>query len=288
MKRIEEVIVILVAYKEEITPLERVSIEQCLDILGGHPISVVAPEGLILPAPLDLLPSVRFDSRYFMTISSYSSLLLSKQFYESFLSYRYMLIHQLDAFVFRDELLDWCSRGYDYIGAPWIGETFPNEVERRQGLPFWIRSRLFRFLPPLDHSVGNGGFSLRRVKTMYRALTLLRRTRRAWGARNEDGFWSIAMPECWWWYYRVPSIDEALGFAFELNPSQCYQQNGSKLPFGCHAWESNEPEFWLPHFDAVGRSFDIDQAKAMSAKKPVRPSKRHIKKDISAVIVNRK
>jgi hypothetical protein len=271
---IAEAIVTLVAYKQELTLLEQISVERCLEILGRHPIVVVAPEGLTLPPPLDHLPSERFASNYFTSISAYSSLLLSHKFYERFLSYQYLLMHQLDVFVFRDELLDWCARGYDYIGAPWIGETFPNAPETRQGLPFWIRSRLFGFLPPLDHSVGNGGFSLRRVRTMHRALTLLRRTRQAWGGRNEDGFWSIALPECWWWYYRAPSVDEALRFSFDVNPSLCYQQTREKLPFGCHAWEKNEPEFWLPHFAAAGYPFDVDQARAAAARKPVRPSKR--------------
>lgn len=273
-----EVVVALTVYKPALTILERISAEQCLAILHSHPIIVIAPEGLAIPPPLDRLPSERFDRTFFTSISSYSSLMLSREFYQRFLAYRYLLLHQLDAFVFRDELLSWCVHGYDYIGAPWIGELWPNQAVTRQGLPFWIRSRLFRFLPPMDHSVGNGGFSLRRVRTMYRALTWLRRTKRAWGGRNEDGFWSIALPECWWWYFRVPTVDEALRFSFEVNPSLCYQQNREKLPFGCHAWEQNEPEFWLPHFAAVGHPFDLDQAKAAAASKPIRRSKRHIEK----------
>lgn len=264
----------LTVYKPDLTILERISAEQCLDILHKHPIVVIAPEGLDIPSPLNRLPSERFDRTFFINISSYSSLMLSREFYQRFLAYRYLLLHQLDAFVFRDELLSWCSCGYDYIGAPWIGETFPNAMETRQGLPFWIRSRLFRFLPPIDHSVGNGGFSLRRVGTMHRALTLLRRTRQAWGGRNEDGFWSIALPECWWWNYRVPSVNQAMKFSFEINPSLCYQKNNEKLPFGCHAWDQNEPEFWLPHFTAIGHPFDLDQAKAAAARRSVRPSKR--------------
>ena len=288
MSRIKEVVVTLVAYKPELTPLERISAVRCLEILGRHPIVVIAPEGLAIPPPLDRLPSERFDRTFFTSTSSYSSLMLSREFYHRFLAYRYLLLHQLDAFVFRDELLSWCAHGYDYIGAPWIGESFPNSESRRQGLPFWIRSRLFRFLPPLDHSVGNGGFSLRRVKTMYRALTFLRRTRRAWGGRNEDGFWSIALPECWWWYYRVPTVDEALGFAFEVNPSLCYEKTQGKLPFGCHAWETNEPEFWLPHFTSVGHPFDFDQVRAEAARKPIRPSKRHIEQNIGIAVRNEK
>lgn len=45
--------------------------------------------------------------------------MLSAEFYERFLAWDYILLCQTDAFVFRDELADWCARGYDYIGAPW-------------------------------------------------------------------------------------------------------------------------------------------------------------------------
>ena len=35
-----------------------------------------------------------------------------------FLEYQYMLIYQLDAFVFEDKLDYFCELGYDYIGIP--------------------------------------------------------------------------------------------------------------------------------------------------------------------------
>ncbi|MEI6563409.1 MAG: DUF5672 family protein [bacterium] len=270
-----EAVVVLVAYKPELSPLERISVDRCLEVLQRHPIVVVAPEGLALPSPLDRLPVERFAPSFFTGIAAYSSLLLSRDFYRRFIAFRYMLIHQLDVFVFKDELSEWCARGYDYIGAPWIGEDWPNKVETRQGLPFWIRSRLFRFLKPLDHRVGNGGFSLRRVDTMIQALTVLRRTRRAWGGRNEDGFWSVAVPECWWWRYRVPQVNEAMEFAFETNPSTLFEQTGKRLPFGCHAWERCNPEFWHPHFVAAGHPFDLAQVQAMVRRE--RPSERHKK-----------
>lgn len=254
---------VIVAYRPQLTPLEELSARQCLDVLGRHPVFVVAPEGLSLPPLLAGLQDVRFPAHHFTGITAYSALMLSQDFYRPFRDFRYMLIHQLDVFVFRDELLDWCARGYDYIGAPWLDETWPNEPDIRQGLPFWTRSRLFRWLPPLDHRVGNGGFSLRKVDTMHRALGWLRRTRRAWGGRNEDGFWSIALPECWWPWYRVPPVSEALAFAFETTPSLCYERNGRRLPFGCHAWERFEPEFWHPHLAAAGRPFDLDAVQRM-------------------------
>jgi hypothetical protein len=61
-----------------------------------------------------------FPKRYFENIEGYNELLLSASFYERFLDTKYILIYQLDAFFFKDELQEWCDRGYDYIGAPWI------------------------------------------------------------------------------------------------------------------------------------------------------------------------
>ena len=42
--------------------------------------------------------------------------MVSPLFYLNFKKYRYLLIYQLDALVFRDELLEWCSKEIDYIG----------------------------------------------------------------------------------------------------------------------------------------------------------------------------
>jgi len=44
--------------------------------------------------------------------------MMSPAFYDAFKAFDYILIYQLDAFVFRDELEYFCSLGYDYIGAP--------------------------------------------------------------------------------------------------------------------------------------------------------------------------
>lgn len=44
--------------------------------------------------------------------------MLSAEFYDRFAAYEYVLIYQLDAFVFADRLAEFCQMGYDYIGAP--------------------------------------------------------------------------------------------------------------------------------------------------------------------------
>ncbi|MBL4883751.1 MAG: hypothetical protein JKY95_04320 [Planctomycetaceae bacterium] len=60
---------------------------------------------------------------------------------------------------------------------------------------------------------------------------------------NEDRFWSEVVPVRFPWF-QIPSPFEAVSFAFEVNPRKCFELNGSELPFGCHAWEKYDPDFW--------------------------------------------
>ena len=53
-------------------------------------------------------------------IAGYNRMMLSAGFYELFRDYEYLLICHTDAWIFRDELADWCRRGYDCVAAPWV------------------------------------------------------------------------------------------------------------------------------------------------------------------------
>ena len=143
------VVVIVPVYKTCLSADEKVSFLQTLRMLGNHPICIVCPETLNfaineIEVCEDFISVFveRFPNVFFEGISGYNRLLLSEEFYARFAEYDYMLICQLDAYVFRDELLEWCSKGYDYIGAPLFGYHF--DIEHGK--------------------VGNGGFCLRRVK----------------------------------------------------------------------------------------------------------------------------
>ena len=45
-------------------------------------------------------------------------------------------------------------------------------------------------------------------------------------------------------FFKVPSAQEAVAFAFEAHPDYLYQLNQQRLPFGCHAWQRYQPQFW--------------------------------------------
>ena len=261
-------IVVIPVYKQKISQFEEMSLRQCCKVLSQHAICLVTHEGLDCAVYYHIaqeyhvqLLCENFEAYYFSGIPGYNALMMSKEFYQRFTQYDYMLIYQLDAFVFRDELDMWCNKGFDYIGAPWFFDCKSHE----QGAELW--------------KVGNGGLSLRKIDTHIRILirklpvmglcTLWHKTRtftplkrlgsiisHLLGWHNtidyfvrtyddfEDFFWCEKIPllEV---DYKIPSAKEAVPFSFEKSPAYLYEMNNNTLPFGCHAWKKYEYEsFW--------------------------------------------
>jgi hypothetical protein len=65
--------------------------------------------------------------------------------------------------------------------------------------------------------------------------------------RNNDYFWSFEavkyVPA-----FRVADVDAGLRFAFEAAPALCFELNGGRRPFGCHAFAKFNRSFWEPYF----------------------------------------
>ena len=169
---------------------------------------------------------------------------MAEQFYRAFADYEYILIYQLDCLVFSGKLEEWCRRSWDYIGAPWFKKWRPRQY-----------ASLEVSEDPIDRlaTVGNGGFSLRRIDS---ALAVLTSTKRLLYDRlmrdflehsqsNEDIFWSFSAPKLVD-SFRIPRPRQALEFSFETEPRYCYQENSGRLPFGCHAWPMYDRDFWEP------------------------------------------
>ena len=141
-------VVVTLSTKTTYNPDEEIAFRHVRHYLSRYDKYVLIPDDhpAIYPG---LLPK-RFDPQFFGDAQRHGRLLLSEDFYRAFLDYEYILIYHLDALVFGDELLDWCRAGYDYIGAPWL------------------------LSPDTPHitapKVGNGGFSLRRVRSFLRVL----------------------------------------------------------------------------------------------------------------------
>jgi hypothetical protein len=94
-------------YRDRLSELDEFSLARCIEVLGRYPIVFFGPESLGYSVYLSRAGSasvVRFPDRCFRSIETYSELLLSNAYYKAFSNYEFILIYQLDAFVFQDGL----------------------------------------------------------------------------------------------------------------------------------------------------------------------------------------
>jgi hypothetical protein len=167
--------------------------------------------------------------------------MLSLDLYQRFTGFEYILLYQLDAWVFRDELDFWCQKGYDFIGAPWID----------MNILLWLKQDIYPKKLYYYHKlfgngryiskVGNGGFSLRKVKSITASLKRYQAASLKWKA-NEDSFFSHYVNSFSPRFHIAPQ-NEAIMFGFDLYPKKAFILNNMKLPFGCHAWASKDAPY---------------------------------------------
>lgn len=232
----ERVAVVIPYYHSELTKYEKISFQNCISVLGRYPIILLIPQKIPkekYPSKTGLHFEIVSDS-YFESVESYNQLMVSMEFYQLFNKYEYILIFQLDAFVFSDSLMKFCDMGYDYIGAPWINGV--------------------KYLKNKDRGVyyvGNGGLSLRKVISFLRVLD---NENIKHINIHEDLFWAIHDSE----EFQVAPVDVALKFSIEKHVQKCFRLNSNKIPFGCHAWEKYDFEFWNPFFQDMGYDIGSD------------------------------
>lgn len=279
-----QVNVVIPVYAPSLSDNEVLSLEQCLRVLHKHPITLATHRDVDLRAYQEVFLEAKrpfrvtyFDSSYFTSVFAYSRLLLSRDFYTRFKEFDYLLIYQLDGFVFKDELIDWCLKDFDYIGAPWL----KNYGFNYEGTELW--------------KVGNGGVSLRKISTFLKAfdqpfpfksswyfiksirmkqlptmfLTTLRMLLTLTFSRktveyillnytdervNEDCFWAESFQGTAL-EMNIPDVLTGARFCIEKKPSHVYELIGKQLPFTCHAFEKYEYDtFWKEIIDKTRKN----------------------------------
>jgi hypothetical protein len=250
--------IVIPIYKTDLDEFEQMSLKRSVEILGKHFFSVVCPEGLDLSPIENYFKEVKFEIKrfsphFFKGIDGYNLFMLSPEFYQAYLDVDYILICQTDVYVFKDDLLKWCDKNYDYIGAPWIAS--PQNAWNK--LMLKIRNA-FNKKKKSDHyffKVGNGGFSLRKVEMMHKIVVELKsdiekklQTRDQMKFYQEDVFLSLYAPK-FFPEMKIPDYKEAVDFCIDRKPHIAYKINGNKLPFACHGF--NKPKvraFWQGKF----------------------------------------
>lgn len=269
--------VVIPIYTSILDKKEEISLSSCLNTLSKHPIIFATYKSLDISNFESIASKHKqefkveyFPESYFQSIQGYNKLLTSIEFYKRFVKFDFLLIFQLDAFVFKDELENWAEKGYDYIGAPWKEGWASAHIDA----PF--------------QGVGNGGFSLRKIQSHLRVLRSFsyiegpRLLAGRWlklslsgklGAfpgvfakltfrnntfhlfndyrGNEDVFWGYHATRNFKWFNVAP-IEEAIKFSFETHPKSLFFKNQEKLPFGCHGWWKYDLDFWKPHIQKQG------------------------------------
>lgn len=264
-------VVVVPIYKEVLSQNEEESLKQCIKVLSNYNIFLVCHENLNLDVYKRIFNEKQcktafFHKQYFKNIDGYNHLLTSYKFYNHFRNYKFLLVYQLDCWVFRDELAFWCQQGYDYIGAPWYEGW--NSINANS-----------KFI-----GVGNGGFSLRKISSCLKVvfsfsyiqspLVFWDHFKKDKSLKNfkelllnitisnnsfflfndsyfyEDYFWSVIVTKNFTWF-KVPELNAAAQFSTEVNAPALFELNNNKLPFGCHAWEKYHPDFWKKYIPAL-------------------------------------
>lgn len=261
-----KVAVVIPVYKTSIDEFEQLSLRTCFKVLKSHPIFFVKPSSLELSNYLSFLGGNEFleksfENHFFSDIQGYNRLMLSDDFYKEFLAYEYILIYQLDAIVFNDELLYWCDKGYDYIGAPWLYSY----TLRKTLLSFFhyrlnVKQKAGNSPTKLQfyNRVGNGGFSLRNVEKFLEVCLKEKEKIDYYNQHssnpffNEDVFWSLEVNRKQK-VLKIPGHKTAARFALERKPEMGLKLSNGKLPFGVHAWPKTL-QLWKPYIEELSNT----------------------------------
>lgn len=221
-------VVIIPFHNQTLNDYEKASLKQLNNVFNGkYDIVLVTPEGLNvndvtnLLSNSDIIHQKTFNNDFFKSQLAYCSLVSSPFFYECFTDYEYMLIYQLDCWVFRDELEYWCNKNYDYIGAPFFVPWF---VERQR-------------------QVGNGGFSLRKIQSCINYLKTNDNPNLP-HYHTDDGFFAANYGNM----LSIPDLNTACLFSLETFPKELFN-NTKRLPFGCHAFKRYDWNFWKKYIN---------------------------------------
>lgn len=220
--------VVIVTHKEKLEGNEEKSLKQMIKVFGDkRPITVVIPNNVSSEyyEQYDKINICKVNSKWLSNYQEYNAMCRNKDFYKCFNNYEYILICQTDCWAFEDRLDYFMNLGYDYYGAPWPAKD----------CAAWGKSR--------ETSVGNGGFSLRRVSKM---IEITDKYNHNGGVipYNEDGWFCFDHKD----EVKVCDVKNACNFSFE-NASEEILQNIDTHPMGMHGnfnvhlWDEDGTKF---------------------------------------------
>lgn len=256
----KDCVIAIPVYKEKMSSDELMSFRRCLEQFDKD-IVLFIPKGLNVKEYRDFAKKYNkelgireYKTKYFLNVKGYNDLCTMPYFYEDFNDYEYMLLYQLDAYVFDGKKLDdYIKKGYSFIGAPiFVGLKKAKElnyigyqncglslrnIEDCKTLCKKARSIKGIYLLSKGGWISYKSYIKIIVNHFANPITLK-------PFEWEDEFFGVAyryiMPE-----YKLAPYDEARLFSYDWLPSELFEYGGRKLPFCCHAFkQGNNWEFW--------------------------------------------
>ncbi|MCX5952759.1 MAG: DUF5672 family protein [Cyanobacteria bacterium] len=209
------------------------------------------------------------------SIDSYNRMLLQAWFYRLFRAWDYLLIFQLDAWILGSNLQVWLQKEFSYIGAPWTGHLGPDTPDSGVGNGGLSLRKVGHMLAIFEDQKRLQSVPVFRWGYLAWRMTLFRRyylfpvwqwpllflkrlvlfARMSHGWHNtlayfieigiqEDHILGIYVPHVFPWF-QLPPMPEAAAFAIETNPRLTRDFYAIQRPFGCHAWEKFDRDFWI-------------------------------------------
>ena len=219
--------IVTAVYKKQLNQLEELSMKNCVDVFKNRDIFLMVPEDLDVSYYHSTFgyefKVIRVNPNYFRGWQAYNWFLKTLDFYLPFEDkYEYICVDQQDVWRFEDKLDYFMDMNYDYYGGPITAGCW-NDREM----------------------VGNGGFSLRKVKSFIEAIKK--------NYKEKDKF----VPEDLYFCCNSEMsrnltfcpVEIALQFAFSADRAETYEfwykRTNGVLPMAVHNFYKYDAlEFW--------------------------------------------
>ena len=128
----ELVSVIIPVPEPNLSPTQERILHHSLEILEKYPVIFITYEGAdlsIIREHKEQIDVIYFPKEYFETRQTLAKLFLMEDFYDRFSWSDFLLVHELNSWVVRDELHYWCKQGYDYLKAAPVSKNGSDKLE---------------------------------------------------------------------------------------------------------------------------------------------------------------
>ncbi len=212
---------------------------------------------------------------------NYQLLMLTPKFYLFYKSYSHILIAQIDAYTFSDELIKWCKKDLHYIGAPcfkfkkyWtselnfcgVGGFSLREVKktlemleenpviftfndlRKLAIEYNYKGKLILFLKFILTKL----FRKDRLRRDIHIHSFTSKFKRFFLIINEDKSYAYYLPK-YKKSFKVGNLKNSISFCIDWNVEKQLNKIAPKYPFGAHAWFTYPENFaeWRKHIEEI-------------------------------------